>query len=253
MGRIISVANQKGGVGKTTTTLNLGACLAEIGKKVLIVDIDAQGNATSGIGIEKSEVQANIYDILINERPIQEVIIPTNCEGLWIVPATIDLAGAEIELGSSIAREVRLKNALMEVRDDYDYILVDCPPALGILTINAFTASDSILIPVQAEYLALEGLTQLLKNINLVRKHFNSELTIEGVLITMYDGRTNLSEEVAEDVRKYFRDKVYDTQIPRNVALAEAPSSGLSIIAYDSTSKGAQMYRMLAKEVIAHG
>jgi chromosome partitioning protein len=253
VGRIISIANQKGGVGKTTTTINLGATLAELGKKVLLIDIDPQGNGTSGIGIDKSDIHGSIYDVLINEVGAREVIIPTQSKNLDIIPANVDLAGAELELNTAISREFRLKNALEEVKEDYDYLLVDCPPALGLLTINAFTASDSILIPVQAEYLALEGLTQLLKNIELVRNHFNPELKVEGVLITMYDSRTKLSEEVAEDVRKYFREKVYETQISRNVALAEAPSSGQSIIEYDSASKGAMNYRLLAKEVVAHG
>ncbi|MBL1229391.1 AAA family ATPase [Enterococcus sp. BWB1-3] len=250
MVRIISVANQKGGVGKTTTTVNLGACLAYYGKKVLLVDIDAQGNATSGVGIRKPDVAHDIYDVLVNEEPLNKVTLQTTRKDLDIIPATIQLAGAEIELTSMIARESRLKSALKEVKNDYDYILIDCPPSLGHLTINAFTSSDSILIPVQCEYYALEGLSQLLNTIRLVQKHFNPELKIEGVLLTMYDARTNLGAEVVEEVRKYFREKVYDTIIPRNVRLSEAPSHGLSIIDYDPRSRGAEVYLSLAKEVL---
>lgn len=251
MARIISVANQKGGVGKTTTTVNLGSSLAFMGKKILLVDIDAQGNATSGMGIRKPDVTKDIYDVLVNEVPIQEAIAPSSRENLDIVPATLQLAGAEIELTSMMARESRLKLALNEVKDQYDYILIDCPPSLGHLTINAFTASDSILIPVQCEYYALEGLSQLLNTVRLVQKHFNPELEIEGVLLTMYDARTNLGAEVVEEVRRYFQEKVYETIIPRNVRLSEAPSHGMSIIDYDIRSKGAEVYQALAKEVLA--
>lgn len=250
MARVISVANQKGGVGKTTTTVNLGACLADAGKRVLLVDMDAQGNATSGIGIKKSDVTNDIYDVLVNEVPIKEVIQQTARERLDIAPATIQLSGAEIELTSMMARESRLKTALSEVTEEYDYILIDCPPSLGHLTINSFSASDSILIPVQCEYYALEGLSQLLNTIRLVQKHFNADLRIEGVLLTMYDARTNLGSEVVEEVRKYFRERVYDTIIPRNVRLSEAPSHGQSIIDYDPKSKGAENYHALAKEVM---
>ncbi|MBO1306348.1 ParA family protein [Enterococcus sp. 669A] len=250
MARIISVANQKGGVGKTTTTVNLGACLAFIGKKVLLIDSDAQGNATSGLGIRKPDVKEDIYDVLVNEVPIKETIIQTERENLSIVPATLQLAGAEIELTSMMARESRLKGALSDVTDDYDFILIDCPPSLGHLTINAFTASDAILIPVQCEYYALEGLSQLLNTVRLVQKHFNPELEIEGVLLTMYDARTNLGAEVVEEVRRYFQEKVYDTIIPRNVRLSEAPSHGKPIIDYDPRSKGAEVYQALAKEVL---
>ncbi|HRL50768.1 ParA family protein [Enterococcus aquimarinus] len=250
MARIISVANQKGGVGKTTTTVNLGASLAFVGKKILLVDSDAQGNATSGMGIRKPDVTHDIYDVLVNEVPIQDAIYPTSRENLDIVPATLQLAGAEIELTSMMARESRLKMALNEVKDQYDFILIDCPPSLGHLTINAFTASDSILIPVQCEYYALEGLSQLLNTVRLVQKHFNPELEIEGVLLTMYDARTNLGAEVVEEVRRYFQEKVYDTIIPRNIRLSEAPSHGMSIIDYDIRSKGAEVYQALAKEVL---
>ena len=250
MARIISVANQKGGVGKTTTTVNLGACLAYDGKKVLLIDSDAQGNATTGLGVRKPDVKQDIYDVLVNEVPIKETIIKTSRENLSIVPATLQLAGAEIELTSMMARESRLKSALAEVSDEYDFILVDCPPSLGHLTINAFTASDAILIPVQCEYYALEGLSQLLNTVRLVQKHFNPGLEIEGVLLTMYDARTNLGAEVVEEVRRYFQEKVYDTIIPRNVRLSEAPSHGKPIIDYDPRSKGAEVYQALAKEVL---
>lgn len=250
MGRIIAVANQKGGVGKTTTTINLGASLAHAGKKVLLVDSDAQGNATSGLGIRKGEVNEDIYDILINEAPINEVILKSSRENLDVVPASIQLAGAEVELSNLDRRETRLKSALNEIRDQYDYILIDCPPSLGHLTINAFTASDSVLIPVQCEYYALEGLSQLLNTVRLVQKHFNNDLKIEGVLLTMLDRRTNLGYEVVEEVKKYFHEKVYETIIPRNVRLSEAPSYGLSIIDYDIQSIGAKTYQELAKEVL---
>ncbi|HFK9595155.1 TPA: ParA family protein [Enterococcus faecium] len=251
MAQIISVANQKGGVGKTTTTVNLGACLASLGKKVLLVDMDAQGNATSGVGIRKPDVTRDIYDVLVNELPIDEATLITEHENLSIVPATLQLAGAEIELTSMMARESRLKGSLAEVSSQYDYILIDCPPSLGHLTINSFTASDSILIPVQCEYYALEGLSQLLNTVRLVQKHFNPELEIEGVLLTMYDARTNLGNEVVEEVRKYFREKVYETIIPRNIRLSEAPSHGKPIIDYDPHSRGAEVYQALAKEVVS--
>lgn len=250
MSRIIAVANQKGGVGKTTTTINLGASLAHAGKRVLLVDSDAQGNATSGLGIRKGEVDEDIYDILINEAPISEVILKSSRENMDVVPASIQLAGAEVELSNLDSRETRLKNALNQVRDQYDYILIDCPPSLGHLTINAFTASDSVLIPVQCEYYALEGLSQLLNTVRLVQKHFNNDLKIEGVLLTMLDRRTNLGYEVVEEVKKYFHEKVYETIIPRNVRLSEAPSYGLSIIDYDLQSIGAKTYQDLAKEVL---
>ena len=250
MGYVIALANQKGGVGKTTTSVNLGACLANQGQKILLVDTDAQGNATSGIGIQKANIQKDIYDVLVNETPISEVILPTNHPGMDIVPATIQLSGAEIELTNLMARETRLKDALQEVHDDYDFILIDCPPSLGLLTINAFTASDSILIPVQSEYYALEGLSQLLNTIKLVQKHFNRSLRIEGVLLTMFDARTNLGAQVNAEVQKYFGDRVYKTIIPRNVRLSEAPSHGLAIIDYDPKSRGAEVYSQLAEEVL---
>ncbi|GAK47619.1 chromosome partitioning protein ParA [Secundilactobacillus oryzae JCM 18671] len=254
MAVIIALANQKGGVGKTTTAVNLGASLADLDQSVLLVDTDAQGNATSGVGIEKSTIEKDIYDVIVNEEPITEAILPTVHEGLDVVPATIQLSGAEIELTPQMARETRLKSALEEVADQYDYILIDCPPSLGLITINAFTACDSILIPVQSEYYALEGLSQLLNTVKLVQKHFNKDLAVEGVLLTMYDARTNLGRQVNEEVRKYFSDKVYTTIIPRNVRLSEAPSYGMPIMDYDKKSKGAIVYAELAKEVLAaHG
>lgn len=254
MGHVISLANQKGGVGKTTTSVNLGADLATMGKRVLLIDADAQGNATSGVGIQKSDIQKDIYDILVNEEPISEAIIPSKHERLDIVPATIQLSGADIELTPQMARETRLLNALKSVSDQYDYVLVDCPPSLGLITVNAFTASDSILIPVQTEYYALEGLSQLLNTVQLVKKHFNPDLDVEGVLLTMYDSRTKLGQQVNDEVRKYFGDKVYDTIITRNVRLSEAPSYGLPIIDYDPNSKGSELYMQFAKEVLAaHG
>lgn len=253
MGRTIAIANQKGGVGKTTTSVNLSACLAYLGKKTLLIDIDPQGNASSGVGINKKEIEGCIYDVLIEDEPMASYIHETKIENLWIVPATMSLAGAEIELVSAISREVRLKRALDEVKGGYDYIIIDCPPSLGLLTINALTAADGVLIPVQCEYYALEGLSQLLSTVRLVQKHLNKELIIEGVLLTMLDARTNLGLQVIEEVKKYFRDKVYKSIIPRNVRLSEAPSHGKPIILYDVRSRGADMYTELAREVIKNG
>lgn len=251
---VISVANQKGGVGKTTTTINLAASIAEQGYRVLIVDIDPQGNATSGLGIEKSEIDKDIYNVLIDEVPLKETIHHTSVKKLDIVPATINLSGAETELISMMARETRLKSALDAVSDQYDFVFIDCPPSLGQLSINAFTASDSILIPVQSEYYAMEGLSQLLNTIRLVQKHFNRDLGVEGVLLTMLDARTNLGAEVVKEVQSYFSKKVYKTIIPRITKLAEAPSYGEPITQYDSKSRGAKVYDDLAKEVLkAHG
>ncbi|WP_285874746.1 ParA family protein [Halalkalibacter oceani] len=251
--RIISVANQKGGVGKTTTAVNLSACLAHLGKKVLLVDIDPQGNATSGVGVEKGEVDECIYDILVEDLDATQVIRSTPLAGLEVLPSTIQLSGAEIELVPTISREVRLKRALAAISDKYDYIFIDCPPSLGLLTINALTASDAVLIPVQCEYYALEGLSQLLNTVRLVQKHLNTELEIEGVLLTMLDARTNLGIQVIDEVKKYFREKVFETIIPRNVRLGEAPSHGQPIIVYDAKSRGADVYIELAKEVVASG
>lgn len=253
MGKIIAIANQKGGVGKTTTSVNLGAGLAQVGKKVLLVDIDAQGNATTGVGIEKSELDQCIYNVLVEDADVQGVIQKTATENLDVLPATIQLAGAEIELVPTISREVRLQRALQPVRDEYDYIIINCPPSLGLLTINALTAADSVIIPVQCEYYALEGLSQLLNTVRLVQKHLNKNLAIQGVLLTMLDARTNLGIQVIDEVKKYFRDKVYRSIIPRNVRLSEAPSHGKPIMQYDAKSRGAEVYIDLAEEVIAGG
>ncbi len=222
-------------------------------EKVLLIDIDPQGNGTSGVGVEKGDVKNCVYDVLIDDVDIREVIVPTAVENLSIVPSTISLAGAEIELVPTISREVRLKRAIEGVLDEYDYVLIDCPPSLGLLTINALTAADSVLIPVQCEYYALEGLSQLLSTVRLVQKHLNRSLMIEGVLLTMLDARTNLGLQVIEEVKKYFQDKVYQTIIPRNVRLSEAPSHGQPIILYDAKSRGAEVYLDLAKEVVSNG
>ena len=253
MGRILAITNQKGGVGKTTTSVNLSACLAQIGKKTLLVDIDPQGNATSGVGIDKSEIDQCVYDVLVEDVEANQVIKETKIENLDVIPASIQLAGAEIELVPTISREVRLKRALDEIVDQYDYIIIDCPPSLGLLTLNALTAADAVLIPVQCEYYALEGLSQLLSTVRIVQKHLNEELKIEGVLLTMFDARTNLGIQVIDEVKKYFQDKVYRTIIPRNVRLSEAPSHGEPIIIYDPKSRGAEVYIELAKEVVTNG
>jgi len=251
--KILAIANQKGGVGKTTTSVNLSACLAYLGKKVLLVDTDPQGNATSGVGIEKGEVEACIYNVLVEDAELEKVILHTAMDGLDVAPATIQLAGAEIELVPTISREVRLKRAIEKVETNYDYIIIDCPPSLGLLTINALTAADAVIIPVQCEYYALEGLSQLLNTIRLVQKHLNDKLSIEGVLLTMLDARTNLGIQVIDEVKKYFQDKVYQTIIPRNVRLSEAPSHGEPIVLYDARSRGAQVYLEFAKEVMGVG
>lgn len=249
LSKIIAVANQKGGVGKTTTTVNLSAILAKKGKKVMIIDADPQGNATSGLGIDKDDVKS-LYDVLVNEEPIEETLEETTMENLDVCPSNINLAGAEVELVSLISREYRLKEQLDKIKDEYDYILIDCPPSLGLITLNAFTAADSVLIPVQCEYYALEGLGQLINTINLVKKHLNKSLEIEGAILTMYDIRTNLSNQVVKEVKKYFDDKVFKSVIPRNVKLSEAPSYGMSIVEYDSRSKGSKSYDKLAKEFL---
>ncbi|MFD1019415.1 ParA family protein [Thalassobacillus hwangdonensis] len=253
MGKVIAIANQKGGVGKTTTAVNLSACLAYLNHKVLLVDIDPQGNATSGVGVNKGEMDQCIYNVLVEDADASKVCTSTMVENLDVIPATIQLAGAEIELVPTISREVRLKQALDEVKDNYDYVIIDCPPSLGLLTINSLTASDSVVIPVQCEYYALEGLSQLLNTVRLVQKHLNKDLMIDGVLLTMLDARTNLGIQVIEEVKKYFQDKVYGAIIPRNVRLSEAPSHGQPIILYDAKSRGAEVYLDLAKEVIASG
>ncbi|MBF8437705.1 ParA family protein [Halanaerobiaceae bacterium Z-7014] len=250
MAKKLAIVNQKGGVGKSTTAINLGAALAEKGLKVLIVDIDPQGNASSGLGIDKTDVEYSIYDLLLEGIDFSEAIISVTDSKLDIIPANIDLAGAEIELVSQISRESRLDNALKEDSDIYDYILIDCPPSLGLLTLNALTAADGVIVPIQCEYYALEGLGQLLETIKLVQNNLNSNLELEGVLLTMYDSRTNLSDQVADEVKKHFSNEIYETVIPRNVRLSEAPSFGQSIISYDNRSSGAKAYRELAREVL---
>jgi len=249
MGKVISVANQKGGVGKTTTAVNLSTLLAKRGKKVLLIDTDPQGNATSGLGVTK-ELELSVYDILVGETTFEETVQETAIKNLKVCPSNISLAGAEVELVSMMSRERRLKEKLDAVKDQYDFIIIDCPPSLGLVTLNAFTASDSVLIPVQCEYFALEGLGQLLNTVNLVKKHLNKNLEIEGALLTMYDMRTNLSNQVVKEVKKYFEDKVYKTVIPRNVRLSEAPSYGMPISVYDPKSKGAKAYEKFAKELL---
>ncbi|MBC2091008.1 ParA family protein [Listeria welshimeri] len=253
MSKVIALANQKGGVGKTTSSVNLSSSLAFLGKKVLLVDIDPQGNASSGVGVNKGEIEHCIYDVLVDDVAIQGVLQKTDLDNLNVIPATIQLAGAEVELVPAISREIRLKKAIDSIRDDYDYVIIDCPPSLGLLTLNALTAADSVLIPVQCEYYALEGLSQLLNTIRIVQKHLNEDLEIEGVLLTMLDARTNLGIQVIEEVKKYFQNKVFNTIIPRNVRLSEAPSHGKPILLYDAKSKGAEVYLELAKEVVAHG
>ncbi len=250
MGKVISVANQKGGVGKTTTTINLSTLIAKKGKKVLMIDADPQGNASSGVGIDRDDIELSIYDILIDEVEFEKVVKKTNIKNLDICPSNINLAGAEVELVSVMSREHRLKEKLDKIKDKYDFIIIDCPPSLGLITLNAFTASDSVLIPVQCEYYALEGLGQLLNTINLVKKHLNKNLEIEGALLTMYDVRTNLSNQVVKEVKNYFNDKVYKNVIPRNVKLSEAPSYGMPISVYDPRSKGAKSYEKFVKEFL---
>ncbi len=252
MGKAIAIFNQKGGVGKTTTNINLAACLAIEGKKVLVMDIDPQGNTTSGIGIRKRTLKHTVYDALIdNDFDVKKAILPTNTENLFLLPASVDLAGAEVELAQLEGREGRLKRVIDAVRDDYDYILVDCPPSLGILTINSLTAVNSVLIPIQCEFYALEGVSQLISTIEMVRKRMNPDLYIDGVILSMFDGRTNLSQAVVEDVRNFFGPAMYDTIIPRNVRLAEAPSYGKPIIDYDPTAQGAKAYQEFTKEFLA--
>ncbi|TFG97763.1 MAG: ParA family protein [Calditrichales bacterium] len=250
MGRIIAIANQKGGVGKTTTAINLSSCLAIAEKKVLLIDIDPQANASSGLGLRLDEDSQSVYELLLDDIQVEEVIFETNVPFLDIVPSHIRLVGSEIELIIQINREHLLKSKLVKIKDDYEYIFIDCPPSLGLLTINALSAADTVLIPIQCEYYALEGLSQLLNTIHLVQKNINKNLTIEGVLLTMYDNRLNLSQQVSEEVREYFKEKVYETAIRRNVRLGEAPSFGKPIIMYDAVSIGAQNYISLAEEIM---
>lgn len=250
MGRIIAIANQKGGVGKTTTAINLSACLAESGKRVLTIDTDPQGNTSSGLGVDKDELKNTIYELMLDECTIKECIVKTEVENLDLIPSNVNLAGAEIELLGINDKEYILKNEVDYIKDDYDFIIIDCPPSLNMLTVNAMTTATTVLVPIQCEYYALEGLSQLIHTINLVQERLNSNLKMEGVVFTMYDARTNLSLQVVENVKTNLDTTIYKTIIPRSVRLAEAPSHGLPINKYDSKSTGAESYRMLAKEVI---
>ena len=253
MSRVIAITNQKGGVGKTTTAVNVSACLAEVGQSTLLIDIDPQANATSGLGIDPNQVDLTIYEALIEEITIEDALVSTSVDGLDLIPSHIRLTGAELELVAMIGREKKLQQALESIREDYEFILVDCPPSLGLLTLNTLTAADSVIIPIQCEYYALEGLGKLLNTIRLVQKHLNPNLDIEGVLLTMFDSRLNLSKQVAEEARRFFDDKVYRTKIMRNVRLGEAPSFGMPIIQYDILSTGAENYISLTKEIVARG
>lgn len=250
MGRIIAIANQKGGVGKTTTSINLSACLAEANKKVLVIDIDPQGNTSSGLGINKEDAENTVYEVMLGEIDIKEAIRKEIFENLDIIPSNVNLAGAEIDLIDIEDREYVLKNSILEIKQNYDYIILDCPPSLSMLTVNAMTAADTVLVPIQCEYYALEGLTQLIHTINLVKKKLNPSLELEGVVFTMYDSRTNLSLQVVENVKDNLKQNIYKTIIPRNIRLAEAPSHGLPINLYDTKSSGAESYRLLAEEVM---
>ena len=250
MGRIIAIANQKGGVGKTTTSINLSSCLAEKGKKVLAIDLDPQGNMTSGLGVEKESVENTVYELILGECTIKESISKTVVDNLTIIPSNVNLAGAEIELLGINDKEYILRTAVEYIRDDYDFIIIDCPPSLNMLTVNAMTTADTVLVPIQCEYYALEGLSQLIHTINLVQERLNPKLQIEGVVFTMYDVRTNLSNQVVDTVKENLDTKIYNTMIPRNIRLAEAPSYGIPINMYDSKSAGAESYRNLAKEII---
>ena len=253
MGRVLAVANQKGGVGKTTTAINLCACLAERGQKVLLGDVDPQGNATTGLGIPKDSDAPSMYEVLVEGAKVQDCIRPTLVEGMHVIPGSVDLAGAEIELVAIQRREYRLRDALAEVRSRYDFILLDCPPSLGLMTLNALVAADAVLIPLQTEYYALEGLTQLMRTVQMVQGGLNPALGIDGIVLTMFDGRTNLSIQVADEVKRHFPEKVYRSVVPRNVRLSEAPSHGRPISRYDPRSRGTEVYRELAQEVLIRG
>lgn len=248
---VLAVVNQKGGVGKSTTSVNLAASLAELGRRILLVDLDPQGNATSGFGLNKNQREQCVYDALLGDVPIEQLIEPVGVEGVFVVPATIQLAGAEIELVSAFSREAKLKHVLSSVLADFDIVIVDCPPSLGLLTINALTAASGVLIPVQCEYYALEGLTKLLESVRLVKTHLNPDLDIFGVVMTMFDGRTKLSQQVVEEVRDFFGEQVFDTLVPRSVRLSEAPSFGQPVTTFDPSGRGAEAYRRLAEEVIS--
>ncbi len=250
MAKIIAIANQKGGVGKTTTAVNLSACIANEGKRVLLIDADPQGNTTSGLGIDKTKIEKSVYELLIEDMTVKDVMISTCMDGLSLIPSHIKLAGAEVELVNVLAREQVLKNALTGIEDDFDYVFIDCPPSLGLLTLNALTAAQTLLVPIQCEFYALEGLSLLMNTVKLVRKSLNPGLDVEGVVLTMFDARTNLSVQVVEEVKKFFKSKVYSTIIPRNVRLSEAPSFGLPIIKYAENSAGSIAYMQLAKELL---
>lgn len=253
MGRIIAIANQKGGVGKTTTSTNLSACLAEMNKKVLLIDIDPQGNATSGVGVDKNQLENTVYEMIIGECKLEECILKNVIDNLDLLPSNVNLSGAEIDLIGVESREFILKKSIDKIKDNYDFVIIDCPPSLNMLTVNAMTTADSVLVPIQCEYYALEGLSQLIHTINLVKERLNPGLEIEGVVFTMYDARTNLSLQVVENVKENLKQNVYKTIIPRNIRLAEAPSHGLPINLYDSKSAGAESYRLLAEEVANYG
>ena len=250
MGRIIAIANQKGGVGKTTTAINLSACLAEAGKKVLVIDLDPQGNTTSGLGIDKSELENTVYELILDECTAKEAMVRTDIDNLFILPANVNLAGAEIELLDIDNKEYTLREAIDYVQEEFEYIIIDCPPSLNMLTINAMTTADSVLVPIQCEYYALEGLSQLIHTVNLVKERLNPDLDMEGVVFTMYDSRTNLSMQVVENVKSHLNHRVFKTLIPRNIRLAEAPSYGMPITMYDAKSAGAEAYMSLAEEII---